>query len=70
MGVQICYHGRGNRVCVHRSLLNSIKFLDHTSRNNKRTGKIMVDLTLNETFWFLDLYLKCGKEETRRAGAI
>ena len=29
----------------------------------------MVDLTLNETFLFLVLYLKCGKGETRRAGA-
>ena len=37
----------------------------------QHTGKRMVDLTLNETFYFVDLlYLKCGKEETRRAGAI
>ena len=36
----------------------------------RHTGKRMVDLTLNVTFWFLDLYLKCGKGEMRRAGAI
>ena len=35
----------------------------------RRTWKRMVDLTLTETFKFLDLYLKCGKGETRRAGA-
>ena len=43
--------------------------LRRTKDERRRTGKRMVDLTLNETFYFLDLYLKCGKGETRRAGA-
>ena len=35
----------------------------------RRTGKRRVDLTLNEIFYIIDVYLKRRKGETRRAGA-
>jgi len=45
-----------------------VKYPDSPLRRRKTSGDVKVDLTLNETFYFLDLYLMCGKGETRRAG--